>query len=259
MPELHLTLDVAGFPEEIVIDDAEVDRLHAPILAKLARPAAGRRVVAFVAGVPGSGKTTLAALWTELARRAHAVPCVALPMDGFHLPNAVLDREQIVRDGVTMPLRRIKGAPETYAVAAMAQMLERLVRGEDLVWPVYDRTLHEPVTEGVRVQGASAVCLLEGNYLLLDRAPWGELARVADARFFLDAAEDEVKPALLARHLRGGRTHEDALAHFARTDAPNIALVRGTRRYADVVLAHSGTGTGFVVREARGAWREILA
>ncbi len=259
MPELRLVLDVAGFAEEIAIDAAEVDRLHEPILAELARPAAARRVVAFIAGVPGGGKTMLAALWTELARRTHAVPFFALPMDGFHLPNAVLDRERIVRDGVAMPLRRIKGAPETFAVAAMAHALERLVRGEDLVWPVYDRTLHEPVSEGVRVQGASAVCLLEGNYLLLDRTRWRELGRFPDARFFIDAAEDEVKPALLARHLRGGRTQADALAHFERTDVPNIALVRGTRPHADVVLAHAGTGTGFVLREARGAWRKILA
>ncbi|KAJ3082417.1 hypothetical protein HDU99_002756, partial [Rhizoclosmatium hyalinum] len=53
----------------------------------LERHAGATRVVVGIAGIPGSGKTTLAtALKNQLGEAA-----VLLPMDGFHLTRAQLD------------------------------------------------------------------------------------------------------------------------------------------------------------------------
>lgn len=73
--------------------DALVDALVRDTPAIAAAAAAtdgGRRVLIGIAGVPGSGKSTIAA--AAAARLvARGVASVALPMDGFHYSRAQLD------------------------------------------------------------------------------------------------------------------------------------------------------------------------
>ena len=96
--------------------------------------AAGRaRYVFAIAGAPGSGKSTLAE--TLLAALEAEAPGAAalMPMDGFHLDNAVLDARG---------LRARKGAPETFDVDGLSVALDR-VRAADrpVAVPVFDRVL----------------------------------------------------------------------------------------------------------------------
>ncbi|MEU1126998.1 ATP-binding protein, partial [Streptomyces sp. NPDC005899] len=97
--------------------------------------AAGRRRILGIAGPPGAGKSTLAArLVEDLRGRA-----VLVPMDGFHLAQAELER--LGRAGR-------KGAPDTFDAAGFAALLRRL-RGprtpETVYAPTFDRTLEEPI------------------------------------------------------------------------------------------------------------------
>jgi len=71
--------------------------------AGLAERAGGRAIIG-IAGAPGAGKSTLALrLVAALADRGVGVAHV--PMDGFHLADAALER---------LGLRQRKGAPETF-------------------------------------------------------------------------------------------------------------------------------------------------
>ena len=93
-------------------------------LTELARASArqGRRALVALAGLPGSGKSTAAAQWSEAVNAALGPGhMLALGMDGFHLTRAQL---------AAMPdpeaaLRR-RGSPWTFDPAALAQRLKAL-------------------------------------------------------------------------------------------------------------------------------------
>jgi pantothenate kinase len=153
---------------------------------------------------------------------AGAAPAVLVPLDGFHLPN----RELIARG-----LRDRKGAPGTFDIEAYLDLLRavrRIQPADAIRFPIYDRTAHEPVWgdgPDSRVTATQTIVVTEGNYLLLDRPPWSALAEVLDECWWVETPVDVARDRLLARHQRGGRSADDALAHYQRTDLPNTRLV----------------------------------
>lgn len=186
----------------------------------------GGRVVIGLTGAPGSGKSTFAASLEERLRRRTLLAGV-VPMDGFHLSNAVLD--QLGRHGR-------KGAPDTFDVAGYLSVLDR-VRGADtpeVLTPVYRRDLHEPIAAGTLVHGPGVV-LTEGNYLALDRGGWEAARARIDLLVLLDVPETELVRRLVARHQSFGRSAADA-GHWVRTvDVPNARLVAACAHRCDEV------------------------
>lgn len=203
------------------LDDALIDRHAARLIAVAGQPGRDRYVLG-IAGIPGSGKSTLA---ERLARCIGALaphPDFArlIPMDGFHLPNAVLE---------SRGLREMKGSPETFDGDGYIALLERL-RDPHLTasFPIYDRSRHEPATTGLNehtVSAATRLIITEGNYLLLDIAPWDRIAPLLDETWSLDADPAIARERLIARHERGGRSAADARRHYERCDARNTAVV----------------------------------
>lgn len=196
-----------------------------------ALPAPPGRLIVGIAGVPGSGKSTLASVLVERVNERSPRSAVVLPMDGFHLSNAQLS---------AMNLRDRKGSPPTFDAAAFVTALHRASRGECFAFPVYDRALHEPVVRDEPSQSLSSTTRLvitEGNYLLLSESPWNELASVLQKCWLLHVQPDVAMQRLVARHVAGGRSPADALAHHRRNDEPNAALVLNQSRRPDRVLA----------------------
>ena len=178
------------------------------------------RLLVGIAGIPGSGKSTLAELiHQELHRRDPDIARI-LPMDGYHLPNDQLDR---------LKLRPLKGLPPTYNPQAFidALRLARL-RVQAFNFPLYDRDLHDIVlrdTPQQRIDRAVRIVLTEGNFLLLRDPPWSQIAPLLQFSLMLDTDPALARERLLARHQRGGRSPDDALAHYLRVDEPNTRLV----------------------------------
>ena len=131
------------------------------------RPGAGRRLVA-IAGAPGSGKSTLAERLVEDLNAAAPATAAVLPMDGYHYDDAVL---------IARGLRARKGAPDTFDVAGFGYMLARLKRNDEpeVAVPVFDRDLEISRGSARMIPQEVRVLVVEGNYLLLDRAPWSAL------------------------------------------------------------------------------------
>ncbi len=231
-------LEVAGYKEDAVCEPEALARFHIPLaqlLIERAGAATGRYLVA-VAGVPAGGKSVFTALMLRVLR-ALGPPfgVAAFGLDGYHFPNAWLDSHPAPSGDGT--LRRYKGAHFTFDAVRLATDLARLrTGGEAVALPAYDRKLHDPVEGAIVVGADDRLVLVEGNYLLYREGPWARVFECFDLRVFLDLPPGVNRERMIARHVRGGRSREDAIAHFERTDGPNTALVAATRDAADVVV-----------------------
>ncbi|SCF65842.1 Panthothenate kinase [Streptomyces sp. Ncost-T10-10d] len=192
----------------------------------------GHRRILGIAGPPGAGKSTLAA---QLVDALDGL-AVLVPMDGFHLARAELER--LGRAGR-------KGAPDTFDAAGYAALLRRLrlPEPETTVYaPAFDRALEEPIAGAVPVPPDTPLVVTEGNYLLHDEGAWASVHGLLDEAWFL-----ELEPALrvrrlVDRHVRFGKPRPYAEQWVAGSDEPNARLVeRGRARAGLVVRLHPET------------------
>ena len=109
----RISLNLAGQETSIEVSDNTLEKIHRPILRTLTEYAkrTGGRFVVFLAGPPGAGKTTLAALWEILSREQPGLPVQPLPLDGFHFSNDYLACTMTNSHGCIVPLKSFKGCP----------------------------------------------------------------------------------------------------------------------------------------------------
>ena len=196
------------------------------------------RAILGIAGCPGAGKSTFV---EELLVRIRAVVgddwVAHVPMDGFHLADAQLDR---------IGARNCKGAPETFDAAGYAHLLDRVRRERDdpIYVPGFDRVLEQPLAAALVVLPSARLVVTEGNYLLLDDPQWERARRAMDAVWFVASEEAMRVERLVARHIEFGKAPADASAWVATTDQRNSDLVAGTAGRADRVILNGATGWG---------------
>ena len=112
-------LTINGFPVEAEFPRREMEQAIDPLIDALLalRGRLSRRAVAFLAGPPGAGKSTLAeVLCARAAERQADARVQALGLDGFHYPNAYLNETYRMIDGARTRLRDVKGRLETFDV-----------------------------------------------------------------------------------------------------------------------------------------------
>jgi pantothenate kinase len=197
-----------------------------------ALPQGGRRAILGITGSPGAGKSTLA---RRLVRELNGSgdPWVAhVPMDGFHLADAELER---------LGRRDRKGAPDTFDAAGYAALLRRLrEETHDVVYaPGFERVLEQPVAGAIPVPPKARLVVTEGNYLLLETGAWARVRPRLDEVWFCELTEPERLRRLVARHEEFGKSHEEAVAWVMRSDQRNAELVATTRDRADLVVPES--------------------
>ena len=190
----------------------------------------GSRRLLGIAGAPGAGKSTLAErLVAELGERA-----VLVPMDGFHLADAALER-----------LGRLtrKGAPDTFDAGGYVALLQRLRTqrpGDGPVWaPMFERELEQPLAGAIEVRAEVPLVITEGNYLLLEDGPFAQVRTMLDACWFVEVPEELRRERLIARHERFGKPPRAARDWALGPDEDNARLVAATRDRADVVVGVS--------------------
>ena len=190
-------------------------------LARLAEAREGRFLLG-ITGAPASGKSTIA---TDLAA---ALPnAAAVPMDGFHLDDKVLNARGH---------RPRKGAPHTFDVAGYCALLARLRTGEEVFAPEFDRDLELSRAAAIEVSPDIRIVVTEGNYLLHDQGGWQHVRPLLDQCWFLDVGEEELRARLTARWTHYKLSADEMVAKIDGNDMPNARLVMQTGSRADKVL-----------------------
>ncbi|WP_030155517.1 nucleoside/nucleotide kinase family protein [Streptomyces sp. NRRL S-244] len=188
--------------------------------------ASGERRILGIAGPPGAGKSTLAA---RLAQALGPERAVVVPMDGFHLAQAELER---------LGRADRKGAPDTFDAAGYAALLARLrtPAAAAVYAPAFDRSLEEPVAGSIPVDPAVRLVITEGNYLLYEAGEWAAVRALLDEVWFL-APDDTLRVRrLVDRHVRHGKAPARAEEWVARSDEANARLIAAGRTRADLVV-----------------------
>ncbi|WP_323764383.1 nucleoside/nucleotide kinase family protein [Marinovum sp.] len=211
------------FPSEV----ADLSRRVAELPRK-----EGRWLIA-VAGGPAGGKSVLAHVITGAVNAAGRT-ARAIPMDGFHLDNDILDARG---------LRARKGAPETFDADGFIHLMHRLKAGGEVIYPLFDRSRDLAVAGAGVIEADCDVAIVEGNYLLFDEAPWSSLGKLWDLSVWLDTPEEELRNRLVQRWLDHDHTPEEALARAESNDLPNAHRILAARLPADVTISAVGVDT----------------
>ncbi|KAJ3374407.1 putative kinase [Allomyces arbusculus] len=228
-------------------------------LSALAGSNEGRFLIA-IAGVPGSGKTTVAHKLVDAINAIHDGMAALVPMDGFHYPKATLD---VMKDLTTAHRRR--GAPFTFDAKAMLDLVERIrvVPAQDVLCPGFDHAVGDPITDEHKIPASAYIVVFEGLYLHTaattaadgDSDPelaaydnhervWAAIATHMSERWWMDVSIVTAKTRLASRHVataviesakNAGKVDKVALGKLVNVIAEHTASTVSR----DLILAHT--------------------
>ena len=198
------------------------------------------RTLIGVTGAPGTGKTSLVLALQRAVLDAGVPPgrVAHVPMDGFHLDDAELDR---------LGRRRRKGAPDTFDAWGYVNLLSRIRRhdaAETVYAPTFDHAQQVSRAGSVAIAPEVSLVLSEGNYLLHDVAPWDRVVDLMDEVWFC-ALDDAVRTdRLVARRVELGQSVEEARAWATGSDELNAQLVQAQAGRAELIVVDGQIRTG---------------
>jgi len=222
-----------------------------------------QQVYIALVGAPGSGKSTIAQNVVEALNEYQNDPnfSVVIPMDGYHIPQSEL-KETVGKIGsrfidgddtsgetsVTFAdIMKRRGAPWTFDPKRLYRDLESAREKGEGCFPLYDRSISDPVPDQISVTKEHRIIVCEGNYLIaFDDLDWKPLEKFWDARWLIDVPEAELKERLVKRHLKNwnsvkvqlfgeGRKGAEAKTEFI--DLKNARWVyQMSREHADFII-----------------------
>ncbi|KAF1960299.1 P-loop containing nucleoside triphosphate hydrolase protein [Byssothecium circinans] len=213
--------------------EEQVDRLVAQTWENFQNVSLSKRYLIAVSGIPGSGKTTLAAIVSNRLNELHAKqspstssssPLSAfIPMDGYHLSRSQLDA---MPDPISAHARR--GAAFTFDGDSFLTLVKKLrepicPETQTLYAPSFDHAIKDPIADDIAIRSSVRLVIFEGNYLSLNKTPWKEAAELMDELWFVEVDFHVARNRLIYRHVKAGiaKDEEDAGKRADENDLVN--------------------------------------
>lgn len=237
-----MRLKIAGYIIEIKLSEKEKKDIFVPLLDCIVRrreQLKKQRLIVAVSGIPGSGKTVFAKVLQRHINqhRNFRLQAKTVYLDGFHFKQSILYKRTVkTKDGRTIPLIRLKGSPASYDISRARKCFRLLHGKESLSFPEYDRNLHEPVEDRVKIGPEHNLVIIEGNYLLYNKGLWRSFKSIFDLTIFVDIALEACRSKIILRHRKGGLTLKQARAKYLENDYPNTRIISSTEPEADIIV-----------------------
>ena len=184
-----------------------------------------KSLVIGIAGGSGSGKTTL--LRNILETFGPAITVIS--HDNYYKRHDELTYEQRCQLNYDEP-----AALET---DLMVRQLEQLRRGEEILCPVYDFTVHNRSDETVAIK-PERVIIVQGILIFENK----QLRDLMDIKIFVDADADIRICRRIKRDVnKRGRSLESVIQQYQQTVKPmHEKYVEPSKKYADIVVPEGG-------------------
>jgi pantothenate kinase len=179
-----------------------------------------------IVGKPGAGKSTVV---EQIEKRYQPNEVSIIPMDGFHLSNEEL---------ISLGRRERKGAPDTFDVEGFTLLIKsvKIDHSVDHKFPIFHREIEASIADEGMVPKESKVVVIEGNYLFSEAHNWDAIYPLLDHTWFIEI-DDEIRiQRLIARHVRYGKTHEEAEAWSRGSDETNARFIGLTAYRAENLI-----------------------
>ena len=184
-----------------------------------------KRLVIGIAGGSGSGKTTL--LKNIIGTFGPAITVIS--HDNYYKRHDEMTYEERCKLNYDEP-----AALET---DLMVRQLEQLCRGEEILCPVYDFTVHNRSDETVLIK-PERVIIVEGILIFENE----DLRNLMDIKVFVDADADIRICSRIKRDVnKRGRSLESVILQYQQTVKPmHEKYVEPSKKYADIVVPEGG-------------------
>jgi pantothenate kinase len=185
------------------------------------------RLLVAIAGVPASGKSTLAELVVAKANALlaadnalHSTSAILVGLDGWHFTRAQLD---VMPDPKLAHDRR--GAHWTFDGPSYVEFAKLLRQPATAVItaPSFDHALKDPTPHAVSIYPFHRVVVIEGLYAMLKYDTWVQGAQLMDERWWVEVGLVEAKRRLVRRHVLTGvaKDAEEAIWRAEQNDEPS--------------------------------------
>lgn len=212
--------------------DIDVDISNGILIDKVLqclKVSTNNRILIAVAGVPGSGKSTVANSVADTLNQAgqllndgQKIQSIVVGMDGFHLTR---DQLRQMEDPDYAFKRR--GAPFTFDAEAFVNFIKTLhdsckVQNKTIIKaPSFDHKVKDPIVDDVIIPASANVIIIEGLYTLLDQSPWNQVCKLVDQTWFVKVDSKLARDRLAKRHFEAG-IESSLEASYRRVDNNDV-------------------------------------
>lgn len=195
-----------------------------------------QRLIVSVAGVPGSGKSTITAkVCKNLNKTLGSKIATVLPQDGFHYY-----RKELMDMRNAQVLIKRRGAPFTFDSSRLLELVKKVKKhGNCTIFaPSFDHELKDPQENSIEISPLMKIILLEGNYVHLKDDGWRELHSLSDEKWLILADLGVIKQRLVQRHIQAGicTSIDESIDRVESNDLVNANYVIDHSIQPDVIL-----------------------